>query len=267
MPDAIADAMAQAIANYYANWTNALNATNATERDAAFALADATNKGDESMYCPTGTQRTPGNGTESENSKGNANDYYYSYQASTTGMTDVGSNFDRDCDDKLGGKMNDIINAHRKIMEQVYPGGNHKPSNKHPFCKDPEFVNEYQCAIRVSGAIKQASIVDDDYEFPYDNNCKHGDERDAGNLWQWVVNNSKCSGTYGAYGAKFETEDDFKNFLQKEGVKGRKGFIFIDTDDGAGGRRGVHIDTFDGDKFTDSEWYAKGYRIYFIEIK
>jgi hypothetical protein len=89
MADAIADAMAQAIANYYANWTNALNATNATERDAAFALADATNKGDESMYCPTGTGRELGNGTESQNSKGNANDYYYSYQASTGGMTDA----------------------------------------------------------------------------------------------------------------------------------------------------------------------------------
>jgi hypothetical protein len=65
MADAIAQAQAQAIADLNANWVNQQNATTAADGLAAFALADATNKGDESMYCPTGTQRTPGNGTES----------------------------------------------------------------------------------------------------------------------------------------------------------------------------------------------------------
>jgi RHS repeat-associated protein len=166
---------------------------------------------------------------------------------------------------KLGGNMDKIINAHRDIMEQVYPGGDHDPSNKHPFCKDPKYVQLDQCAIRVSGAIRKAGVVDNDYKFSWrgsDNVCKDGDERDAGTLWLWVEENSKGSGIYREYGSNFETTDDYNNFLTKQ--SGRKGFVYLYNENT---KKPVHIDTFDGSKFTDKAYAGPGYRIYFMEIK
>jgi RHS repeat-associated protein len=74
--NAIAQQQYQAQQTALTNMVNAANATYPADRDAAIAAANTTNLGDQSLPCPTGMEKSSGNGTESKTGLGNQNPPY-----------------------------------------------------------------------------------------------------------------------------------------------------------------------------------------------